>query len=72
MSEVRTAIVETSLSPLPRWLSELLTTDGFCTHTLMLCPLQVCDGARWAQSTPTDMGRFGRGDGPSWVVRRVG
>jgi len=45
---------------------------AFRTHTLMLCMLQVRDGARRTQSTPTNMGRFGRGDGPSWVVRRVG
>ena len=69
MSQVRTAILETGPS---QWLSKLLTTNGIRIYALMPCMLQIRDGARWTQSTPTNMGRSGRGDDPSWVVRRVG
>jgi hypothetical protein len=65
MSQVRTAILETGPS---QWLSELLTTDGIRIYTLMPCMLQVCDGACWMQSTPTnslgeEMNRAGWFDG---------
>ena len=68
MSQVRTAILETGPS---QWLSKLLTTDNIRIYTLMPCMLQVCDGACWTQSTPTNIGRSGRGDGSSRVVRWV-
>ena len=68
MSQVHTAILETGPS---QWLSKLLTTDGICIYTMMPCMLQVCDGACWTQSIPTNMGWSGRGDGSSRVVRWV-
>ena len=41
----------------PPWrLSALLTTGNITTQILMLCMLQIRDGARWRQAIPPNMG----------------